>query len=706
MVNNSAASSHALRNPTRPAQESRPRKGNESGASKATKALEAAINKNKKIEYDLAIDEIFVERNQKIAELAARFNKDVNEVRATVCCVSRSKAHRKPTLCNGVAHQRSLDLQNQGITKSMKDLYAELDQELENSAFSYRSIDKVEEKRLVDQVLESRAHARRGPCATMKAAQIDARLTAKQIGDELLDLFERTGVRVFAFFARGHADDPSRSHYVDSDDALDFFTQGLDMSAPHFMRKFEQWLMKRVKNSSTAVRKDVSRLITDRLRSATKNPKAKMDYVNYDKLRGKYSVELTGNVPRSRPATWNVDTLRLVRDGLMDGTIDFMLMTPAQVKELAAEQKARVAAGGTLWARAERSDKHKKRGPRKGKATAKSTGAGGKKSKAVGSKEDSSSEEEEDDDDSSDEELAVQPTPCRGQIRTTMVPGASMPPSPGRVLLGREPMEDPPRRPSNPATCFSTTQIDDMVLPPISSTTPAASTAALAPISSTTPALASTTALAPISNATPTPASTAALAPISNATPAPASTAALVPISSATPAPASTALLPDPAPVFRIADAFVHDYGALQRNVGGEPFQPEDETHMPPLPSTFSRYSGMNDYMGWDMGMPMGMGLYGGRTDEYGGGMDEGMGGGALTHRRRCGLCSTCPLRVHPLRRSGDATKMVSALSLQKRGSEKRMRREGGAGRAHVRRAAAEDGVRGVPTVLKFGPAS
>ncbi|KAJ7818541.1 hypothetical protein B0H14DRAFT_3147814 [Mycena olivaceomarginata] len=629
MVNNSAASSHALRNPTRPAQESRPRKGNESGASKATKALEAAINKNKKIEYDLAIDEIFVERNQKIAELAARFNKDVNEVRATVCCVSRSKAHRKPTLRNGVAHQRSLDLQNQGITKSMKDLYAELDQELENGAFSYRSIDKVEEKRLVDQVLESRAHARRGPRATMKAAQIDARLTAKRIGDELLDLFERTGVRVFAFFACGHADDPSRSHYVDSDDALDFFTQGLDMSAPHFMRKFEQWSCnldegKRVKNGSTA--DQPPRIL---------KPKWTMLITTSSAVNT--SVELTGNVPRSRPATWNVDTLRLVRDGLMDGTIDFVPMTPAQVKELAAEQKARVAAGGTLWARAERSDKHKKRGPRKGKATAKSTGAGGKKSKAVGSEEDSSSEEDEDDDDSSDEEPAVQPTPRRGQIRTTMVPGASMPPSPGasmppspgRVLLGREPMEDPPRRPSNPATCFSTTQIDDMVLPPISSTTPAASTAALAPISGTTPALASTAALAAISNATPTPASTAALAPISNATPAPASTAALTPISSATPAPASTALLPDPAPVFRIADAFVHDYGALQRNVGGEPFQPEDETHMPPLPSTFSRYSGMNDYIGWDMGMPMGMGLYGGGTDEYGGGMDEGMGGGA-----------------------------------------------------------------------------
>jgi hypothetical protein len=277
MVNNSTPSSHALRNPTRPAQQSRPRKGNESGASKATKALEAAITKNKKIEYELAIDEIFVERNKKITELAARFNTDVSEVRATVCCVTQFKAQRKLTLHNGVAHQCSLDLQEQsmfrsslswcthncdllpGITKPMPELYAELEAELSNGTFTYKSIDKVKQKHLIDQVLEVHAHARRGPRATMKAAQVDGRFTAKCIGDEvffffllhiqvlvlmqmqLLDLFERTAIRGFAFFARGHADDPSCSHCDDSDDTLDFFTQGLDMMAPHFMRKFEQW---------------------------------------------------------------------------------------------------------------------------------------------------------------------------------------------------------------------------------------------------------------------------------------------------------------------------------------------------------------------------------------------------------------------------------------------------------------------------------
>ncbi|KAJ7894415.1 hypothetical protein B0H14DRAFT_2559199 [Mycena olivaceomarginata] len=584
MVNNSAPSSHVLCNPTCPAQESHPCKGNESGVSKATKALEAAITKNKKIEYELAIDEIFVERNKKIAELAARFNKDVSEVRATMCCVTQFKAGRKPTLRNGVAHQCSLNLQEQDMFRNHQThdgAYAELEAELSNGTFTYKSIDKVEQKRLIDQVLEARAHARRGPRATMKAAQVDGRFTAKRIGDE-----------------------------------------GLDMTAPHFMRKFEQWSCNldegmRLKNGSTAVRKDVSRMMTEHLHkglqfrycsaesnyylgSATKNPKAKMDYVNYDKLRGKYAVELTGNVPRLRPATWNIDTLRLVRDGLMDGTIDFVPMTPAQVKELAAEQKARVAAGrtlwGPLWGRAERSDKHKRRGPRKGKATAKSTGAGGKKSRVVGSEEDSSSEEEDDNDDSCNEEPAVRPTPHSGHMRTVMAAGAGSPLPPTPV-------------PSNPATCFTATQIDNTVLAAIPDAPVPASTAALVSVSTANPVSASSTALAPISSATPVPAPTTAPAAVSNTVPAS--------ISTATPT-------PDPPPVFRSVYAFVDDYGALQRNVADEPFQPEDETHMPPLPTTFSRYSGMNDYIGWDMGMPMGMGM-----GPYGSGMDEGMRSGA-----------------------------------------------------------------------------
>jgi hypothetical protein len=56
-----------------------------------------------------------------------------------------------------------------------------------------------------------------------------------------MDLFERTGVRAFACFSRGHADDPSRAHSIDSDDTLDFMLQGMDITSQHFMRKFKQW---------------------------------------------------------------------------------------------------------------------------------------------------------------------------------------------------------------------------------------------------------------------------------------------------------------------------------------------------------------------------------------------------------------------------------------------------------------------------------
>ncbi|KAJ7888066.1 hypothetical protein B0H14DRAFT_3430260 [Mycena olivaceomarginata] len=184
-------------------------------------------------------------------------------------------------------------------------------------------------------VLEARAHARRGPRATMKAAQSMGGSFIEQ-----MQLWTFSSAQEFVGSRSSRAGMPT--------------TLGLDMTAPHFMRKFEQWSCN-LDEGRFALLKDVSRMMTEHLRSATKNPKAKMDYVAPGHLKRRH--------------------LRLVRDGLMDGTIDFVPMTPAQVKELAAEQKA-------------------KRGPRKGKAAAKSTGAGGKKSRAVGSEEDSSSEEE------------------------------------------------------------------------------------------------------------------------------------------------------------------------------------------------------------------------------------------------------------------------------------------------------------------------
>ncbi|KAJ7795926.1 hypothetical protein B0H14DRAFT_3495388 [Mycena olivaceomarginata] len=412
---------HALRNPSRRVQLSRVRRVGASGASKATQTLLTAKAKKRKIDLNNEVNDFFAERNKKITELAARYCKKESDIRALLCNTSQLKAHRRPNLRNGVLHQRALDLQERGISKHLKELQAELNDDLLTGKFSYKSISKTERERLINQVLRKRHDRRRSMRATTKAAQIDTKLTAKRIGDELLDLFERTGVWAFAFFARGSADDPSRAHCVDSDDALDFFTQRLDFTAPHFMRKFEQWSCTldegvRLRNGVNAVRKEVSGLLTDRLRKITKDPKAKMDYVGFRvKIMGKYGVELAGfELPGTRPGTWNVDLARFVRDGLVDGTIDFVQMTPDQHDDLAAELNAERAAQGYASNRAQRSDKGKKRGPHKEKSSV----VAGKKSKNVVEDSDDNTDGEDDgeddgDENSSDEERVVRATPRR-----------------------------------------------------------------------------------------------------------------------------------------------------------------------------------------------------------------------------------------------------------------------------------------------------
>lgn len=61
------------------------------------------------------------------------------------------------------------------------------------------------------------------------------------LGCQLVDLFERTGVRAFAMFSRSHIQDMAVPHIVDSDNARAFFQQTFGKSHMQFLMKFEQW---------------------------------------------------------------------------------------------------------------------------------------------------------------------------------------------------------------------------------------------------------------------------------------------------------------------------------------------------------------------------------------------------------------------------------------------------------------------------------
>ncbi|KAJ7713653.1 hypothetical protein B0H14DRAFT_3635976 [Mycena olivaceomarginata] len=683
MVNTIVPSAHALRNPTRPVQVSRPRKAGPSDASQGTQALLAAQTKQRKIELATKVDNFYTYHAEKIVDMALRFNKKEHEICVLLCNTNQLKAHRKPSVHKAVLHQRSLDLQEEGITKGLKELEANLNNDLESGAFKYSSIDKDKKLRLINQLLEHRHQTRTSMQATMKTAQIDTSNMVERIGNELMDLFERTGVRAFACFSCRHADDPSRAHSVDSDDALDFMLQGMDVTSQHFMRKFEQWscnidngheeqckrfasrhvagrhaddlsrahsvdsddaldfmlqgmdvtsqhFMRKfeqwscnidngahqaMKNNASALQADMSRGMNEHLHKITKNPKAKMDWVGYEfKIRGKYGVEIVSNIPipRTRPATRPLETVLAVRNGLSNGTIDFVVMTRSQITALATEHKAAHAAGGTVSGRTGRKDKGGTHAPRKTKSTA---GGGNKAGKtAADSDEDESSNGADDDDDvnsnSDDEEIVLPPALMTPGVGSMLSPvkvvtrpnpsvgpnqrSGSMPLSPRRVLLGRELMEALPPRPFNPAAYFTAVPISnvalDAVLTPVSNTV---LDAALMPVPIINTTLDAALVPAPVSNAAPG----SSPGPVPNPAPVP------MPISNPIPNPAPVAN-PTSISTPAVNIAFIDDFSTLglgASDSGHDPLFP----HMLPLPPMFS------GNRGWDMGMGTGMGSYG-----------------------------------------------------------------------------------------------
>jgi hypothetical protein len=88
-----------------------------------------------------------------------------------VCCFTDNSSH--------------LLIFHAGITKGLKELEADLNDDLESGAFKYSSIDKDEKLRLINQLLEHRHQTRTSMRATMKSAQINASNTAERIGNEV-----------------------------------------------------------------------------------------------------------------------------------------------------------------------------------------------------------------------------------------------------------------------------------------------------------------------------------------------------------------------------------------------------------------------------------------------------------------------------------------------------------------------------------------
>ncbi|KAJ7140735.1 hypothetical protein C8R44DRAFT_866432 [Mycena epipterygia] len=369
-------SAHAFRNPGKKVQTSRKRVGS-SKASQATKALQTAERLRRKLKLEDALDAFFLYRNSETTRIAKENGRSETAIRAMLCNSSQFKATRAPNLRNAIIHDLSLKKKAAGDTGvPLRELQEDLQDAIDEGQIKAlaATMDDEERNRVIDQLMEHRETTRRGVRATDKAAITDATQTAKRVGNVLLDLFERTGIRGIAIFSRGDADDAALPHCVDSDDASQFFEQVFNITAVDLLRRFEHWSCTqdsdtRERNDINSVRKEVVRLIQDGLRSITKNKKLTMSYVDYDiDIREGRKVELAGwpvDITMCSPAKVVLENARRIRDALRCGAIKWVRMTPTQHANLVKKHnEKRAATGMAIKKRATRSDKGKTRGSR------------------------------------------------------------------------------------------------------------------------------------------------------------------------------------------------------------------------------------------------------------------------------------------------------------------------------------------------------
>ncbi|KAJ7674281.1 hypothetical protein B0H14DRAFT_2656779, partial [Mycena olivaceomarginata] len=268
-----ATSTHAIRNPGKAVQQPKPRQPCEK---------EEARLQRRAYEQDI---ETFNEyRDREIARISK----------------SSFKTTRKKNLRNAIKHDRALKAKASGEQKSLEEYNGDLQNEVDDGAvFDEESLGKVE-PRLA------------GARATNKAAANDARKTSMSIGEQLTNLYERTGVRALAIFSRGNADDDALPQGRDSDNALEFFLQEMGTDQLDVMRKFEHYSCTmdeatRKKNDVKSVRAD----IVEAPHKRAPNTKVVMATPSTTSIRAGHGVEMAGwpkDVPVERAGAMNAES--------------------------------------------------------------------------------------------------------------------------------------------------------------------------------------------------------------------------------------------------------------------------------------------------------------------------------------------------------------------------------------------------------------
>ncbi|KAJ7094073.1 hypothetical protein B0H15DRAFT_799083 [Mycena belliarum] len=410
-----------------------------SAAVKATNALNSAAKKRRQQALEDDIDAHFAYRGAEIVRLAALHSVKEEVVRKLLCNATQLKRTRRPSLRNAFIHDLAVKARDAGDTKNLRDLQDDLADAIDDGDIvtDPELLDDNEKKRLIDQLIEHRATKKRGMRATNRAAAMDGTQTAQKIGDAMLDLFERTGIRGFAMFSRGNPDDAALPVCLDSDDALDFFQQVYDIPWADALRAFERHCCTmdngtKDRKSSSSVRKQIISITLSGLRKVSKDRTASMSYEHYDydirELRGCELLGWPSDIDMQRPSKMSAENARKIRDGLSTGTIQWHRMSKKDHDDLIRTREAkRRETGEPAKKRAERSDRGRKHKKSAGKAKAKarkhvegSEDESGEDDSGEGSGVDDSGEEDNNDEDEDEDEEAPRAGPA-----STHVPGSA-----------------------------------------------------------------------------------------------------------------------------------------------------------------------------------------------------------------------------------------------------------------------------------------
>ncbi|KAJ6569174.1 hypothetical protein B0H19DRAFT_1256834 [Mycena capillaripes] len=383
-----ALSTIAARNPTRAVQPTRKcGKSGNSDASKATNRLSTSVTREERLLLDEDVEDYAIKFQDTVTTLSIKHGRTELFIKKRLHNGATYAKQRGVNIWNAIMHDLSVKAKDAGDVGDLKTLRTKLSSEEYKQLVE--NLTDAERTHLLKQLGEHRGFKHRSVRATNKAVAMDGMQTAACIGDVLEDLFERTGLRAFAFFTCGDPDDPAVPHIVDSDNSRAYFQRVFGKSFIDFLRKFEQWSCvqdteEKEQNNVDSVRKQIVTHILDGLRKIKNKKTIGMDYVNYKlDIKHKLGVELAG---------WPKD-IPFERRNPLGGA--FQGLSKVQRKDL-AEELAELAGDGPR--RKERSDKGKKRARRE---------AGSDSNSDSDEEEDKEDDEEEDDDDGEEEAPAA-----------------------------------------------------------------------------------------------------------------------------------------------------------------------------------------------------------------------------------------------------------------------------------------------------------